>query len=297
MDYDRIRAAHRRFVADIIGIIYNNFVHQTPKVRVIGLLNRELAALERDLGGLEPVEKAFLRVSMRNFYYLVSKNSVVELRKVGKQVNYQEFIEKRSEIVFEAVKKNIINNDLMVKTMNEGVRMCEFAIKKEKIDDLLAPKDDYTPFVICDWHADCAKDHEGAQGKVYIKDGWEEYIEDDKVRARIIAYVRNKHVMKVSEITGKPVYLIYRPNCHHELHDVGIEEVLTSSAKRILTKHGWMYNSFKEKTYVDRWSRAYKERMQVYTELWKVAPNKNLAEEMNKTRKLYKKWMNLRKRG
>ena len=49
MDREAVRACYRGYIADVIGIVYNNFVHQVPKIKTIGLLRREKAALERKL--------------------------------------------------------------------------------------------------------------------------------------------------------------------------------------------------------------------------------------------------------
>lgn len=295
-NYDRVRSLIRRYISDVTAIVYNNFVHQMPKMKVLALLNRELAALERDLGGLDPATKAFLRIQMHNIYYLVSKNSLVELRKVGKGVNYQEFIEKRSKVVFDAIESKLMESGMLTKAMNEAIRMHEFSIKEKKLAKLMGPSENYTPFVVCDVHDDCAKDHEAYQGKVYYKDGWDKYVEDPEVRARIKAYIRNHRCMSVNEVTRSKPYLIRRPYCRHELHEVSIDEVLSSSIKKILVSHNWIKSNFKNKSSVDRAWRSYLDQLEIYRDLWKVAPNPNLGKEMNRVRKLYKKWLNL-KRG
>ena len=297
MDREAVRACYRGYIADVIGIVYNNFVHQVPKIKTIGLLRREKAALEKKLKNISYPEKAFLNQTVNNLYYLISKNSVVELRKINKQVNYQEFIKNRSEVVFEAIKGEIVNSGLSLKLINEGVRIHEEAGKREKIQELLADKEDYTPFCVCDVHSGCAKDHLEYQGKVYYKADWENYITDEEIRVKVRAYIKNHRLMSVEKVTKAPIYLIFRPNCRHELVDIPADEVLNSSVKKILVNHGLIRNNFVDKTEADRAWRGYLDKLELYRELWKVAPNEKLGKELNHTRKLYKKWLNLKKRG
>ena len=66
--------------------------------------------------------------------------------------------------------------------------------------------------------------------------------------------------------------------------------------RKILKDRGLIRARNTNKSDADRAKRSYLDRVELYRELWKVAPNRNLGDELNKTRKLYRKWLNLSKK-
>ena len=146
-------------------------------------------------------------------------------------------------------------------------------------------------FYLSSFHKDCAKDHEAFQGKIYVSESWEERCkpeEADKIRA----YIKNHKCMTIEAVTNAPVYLMTRPNCRHFFISVGVEEVLHSSAKKILKKHNLIKPEGKN-SYVYSQYRVYFERLKLLKQLRQECPCLILEKDIKETTKITKKWLSM----
>lgn len=146
-------------------------------------------------------------------------------------------------------------------------------------------------FYLCSSHPGCAKDHEAYQGKIYVSENWRERCKAEDTK-KIEAYIKNHHCMTIEAVTNAPVYMMTRPNCRHYFISVGVEEVLTSSAKKILKKHHMIQSEGKD-SYVYSQYRVYYERLKLMQKLRDVCPCLILEKDIKETQKLTKKWLSM----
>ena len=305
--------ALKQFAADEIGLIYNGMVHQVPKIRTLTFMRRELDVLDRKLGGLSIMSKATLWRNCANAYKKVSKRAVLGLRKIKKDQEYVNILKNRSEVLYGAIKSELISTNFLKTESTALINYEEQEAKHNYIRDLLDTvresagsssegdeSGEYTPFFICSYHENCAKDHAPYQGKIYYDEDWHQYIpESDPNRAKIEAWIQNHQAKSLQWVTGPEggVYMTTRPNCKHFFRSIPIEAVLSSSARKILISNKMIIKSVPAQTNAQRWTESYKDRYDQLTMLWKVMPNEQLGNDLNTTRKLVKKWMKLTNRA
>lgn len=146
-------------------------------------------------------------------------------------------------------------------------------------------------FYLCSCHTRCAEGHKDFQGKVYVSENWRERCPDSHTRRRVASYIRNHRCMTVEEAVGDPVYMVTRPNCRHYFMELGIEEVMHSSAKAMLKRHGMIktgVNSYEYGQY-----RNYYERLKALIALRQVCPCPKLEADITETRRIMKKWLSM----
>lgn len=150
--------------------------------------------------------------------------------------------------------------------------------QKEKIDSLkYMLNDENNVFFLCSQHADCAKDHEPYQGKLYVSENWESRVKDRKV-AR---YIKRHKFLTVEEVTEDYPYLTTRPNCRHQLKPVSIEAVMSGDWKDEIS---YVKSQKKNLPYI-----RYYEKYKYLSELNKVLPNKEANKDLIRTRALMRK--------
>ena len=150
-------------------------------------------------------------------------------------------------------------------------------------------EEDKSPFFLCSSHPKPAKDHANWEGKMYYDEDYEQYVSPEQLDS-IRAYIRNHKLQTVQWVTGAPVFLTTRKNCKHYFKNIPLDQVLHSSARSLLRKHGMM---MKEEVPVDRkvlYYREYYNRLKVEEALHKLVPNEKLAQDIAKDKKLLDKW-------
>lgn len=295
---DAARSVTNRFVADMTGIIYNGLVHNVPKNRILRTLRAEISWYETKLGGISPLAAHKLWLAAVKSYQDTAKTAYLSLRKIKDSVNYQEKIKMRSEGVFEAINKKVIETGILSSAGNFVINEKEYTGKRENISEMIDKArsgDDYSPFYLSDSHKNCAKDHLEYESRVYYDENYEQFVTDPEKLAKIKAYIRNHNCMSVQEVTSYPILLCVRNNCKHIIAPVPTEEVLSSSVRKMQIRRKMIVSTVPV-SQAESTSRAYYKRYMDYAELWKVAPNEKLAEKMKRTKQLYKKWARLAKR-
>lgn len=300
---DRSRTAAKRFRADISAIIYNSLVHDVPKHKAYGLIKREIAYFTVENPGISLKERGYLWATSLKMYTLCSKQAHFGLKKAKSAITYQERLEKRSNAAFDAIKRNLIGSTALSKAENDIMNRIEARVKEENLFE--SGKDSI--FFLCDVHEPCAKDHEMYQGRLYIREDWENYVDDPAVAAKINAYLHNHPLMKTqtlewvlglrSENKDPSPYLIRRPNCKHHLEPVSIEEVLHGSVRKLLMSKKMIHKHEPDRNAAERPYRAYKERLETLHALWRVMPSERLGKEIAETKRLASKWGKLADRA
>ena len=290
---------------DVFGIISNGLLYHTPKAKVITQLKKEINFLAVHIG-LNDLEKNRIWLKTYAQYLETSKKTIVSLlrieRKFGKKEDYEQSLQQRRDVIYSSIRAKIQKNDL-IKEANELMYLYEHRAKHNSIfgpNGLLERSRTvsdqnraYSPFFLCSSHPKPAKDHAAWEGKMYYDADWEAYVDDDQMKDRIRAYIRNKKLRSVQWVVGDPVYLVTRRNCKHYLTNIPMEEVLHGSAKSILKKHH-LYMA--EETPVSKEVRAYREyynRLKVEMALHELVPNEQLKKDITKDKKLLDKWKNL----
>jgi len=96
-------------------------------------------------------------------------------------------------------------------------------------------------FYMCDSFADCAKDHQKYQGKIY-------YNEKAKLSDEAREYIQSHNIMSMQKAMDAPIYLTTRPNCRHAFHVLNTEKVIknnTSGYKKTFTHGKFETNNYK----------------------------------------------------
>ena len=297
---DRSRAATKRFDTDISAIIYSGLVHDVPKRKVYAQIRREVAFLASECPGISIIEKGYLWSTALRAYSLSAKQAHFGLKKAKSGINYQKRLKMRSETAFKAVKHNLIASNELTKAENDVLNRIEAREKMSELENLGKE----SIFFLCDVHESCASDHKLYQGRLYIRENWELYVDDPQLAAQVNAYLHNHPYMRKqtlewvlglrSDNKDPSPYLVRRPNCKHKLVPVTIEEVLHSSVRKLLHTKKLIHDNEADRSAADRPYRAYKERLDTLKELWKVMPNEMLGKEIAETKKLAVKWGRIR---
>ena len=297
---DRSKSAAKRFRTDITAIVYNGLVHDVPKHKVYGQIKAEINYFTSKTPGMTYRERGYLWATSLKAYSLCAKQAYYGLKKAKSAPTYQERLENRSNEAFKAIKTNFIGSTALSKATNDIINRVESRYKLSELDK----NEGNSIFFLCDVHEPCADDHKNYQGRLYIKEDWELYVDDPVVAAKINAYLHNHPIMKTQTlewVLGKKSsnkeaspYLITRPNCKHHLIPVSIDEVLSGSVKSLLKAKKLIHRHEPEQSAAERPYRAYKERLDTLHELYKVMPSEKLGKEIAETSKMAKKWGSMR---
>ncbi len=297
---DRSRTAAKRYRTDITAIIYNGLTHDVPKRKVYQQIKREIAYFASENPGIQVVEKAYLWNTSLKMYTLSAKQAHFGLKQAKSGKTYEEVLKKRSIASFDVIKRNLIGSSELSKVENDIINRIESRWKMSELEEI--GKDSI--FFLCDAHEPCADDHKLYQGRLYIRENWENYVDDPEVAEKINAYLHNHPYMKKqtlewvlgykSENKEPSPYLIRRPNCKHRLEPVSIEEVLGASTRTLLMRKKMIHKHEKDQSAADRSYRAYSERLETLHALYRVMPSEKLGQEIKETSSLAKKWSRMR---
>lgn len=192
---------------------------------------------------------------------------------------------KDDDAVYESIRRTL--PDLEDVKNRIGSR-AEESDKKSYLDDLVSDG----IFYLCSEHADCAEDHRDYQGRIYVSSDWRERCRSDEERKRVGAYIRNHGCRTVEWVTWEPVYMVTRPHCRHYFIRLDTDEVLGRSVRSILRGHGMSGLRSEERSgYSYDNYRAYYERMKLLIGLRGVCPCLQLEKDIDKTRRIMKKWL------
>ena len=248
----------------IVGIISHSLVSNKSKVTVRKELIRELARVRSTVK---------LTESEANRLWHFSQYFMVRVGNMDKKAsNSEKYLRIRRLLpTLESFKHQLI-------------REIETREKNAYLGDLLSDG----IFYLCSFHKDCAADHLDYQGKIYVSEDWEARCMDYD-RKKIAAYIKNHDVQTVEWVLGEPVYMTTRPNCRHYFVQVGVEEVLHNSVKKLLKANDLISDSG-EKTNAYYTYREYYERLRMLLELRNSVPCLELEEDIKRTRILIRKW-------
>ena len=277
---------------DVFAIIANGLLHHTPKAKILVQMRKELDFLAVQIG-LSDAERNQLWVRFYNQYLDTSKKTVVALkrieRKFGKKEDYEQSLVQRRGVIYSSIRAKIQNNDL-IKQANQVMYSYEQRLKHDQMNELLdKAEEDKSPFFLCSSHPKPAKDHADWEGKLYYDEDYEQYVPEEQLIS-IRAIIRNRKLVTVQWVTGAPVFLTTRRNCKHYFINVPTDEVLHSSARSLLKKHGLYMEDEKSVPREVLYYREYYNRLKVEEALHKLVPNEQLAKDITKDKKLLDKW-------
>lgn len=283
---------------DVFGIISNGLLHHTPKAKILVQMQKELDLLSVQIG-LSDQERNQIWLNCCNHYRRISMKTVVSLRKIerkfGKKEDYEQSLVQRRAVIYNSIRANIQNNDL-IKEANEVMYDYEQRNKHDFIygpDGLLdSAKESESPFFLCSKHKNPAKDHKDWEGKMYYDENYEQYVDADKLD-QVRAYIRNHKLVTLQWVTGAPVYLCTRRNCKHYFTNIPLNQVLHSSARSLLNKHGMIMEDQVPASKEVLHYREYYNRLKIEEALHKLVPNEKLASDINKDKKLLDKWQKM----
>jgi hypothetical protein len=106
------------------------------------------------------------------------------------------------------------------------------------------------------------------------------------------AYIRNHKCKTVEWVTWEPVYMVTRPHCRHYFIRLDTDEVLGRSVRSIRRQHGSTDSGDSRRSgYEYDNYRAYYERLKLLIGLRGVCPCLQLEKDIDKTRRIMKKWL------
>lgn len=282
-----------------LAIITNGIVHHVPKQMVLRNIKLELTKTASTLK-LSNVSSNSLYLKNYELYNKISKMTFAKLqsidRKFGRKEDYEENLRQRQNTLYQTV-QNLDVISRIEQEKNIVADRKEFEIKHEYIwgetgiiETNRSKKETYSPFFLCSSHEKPAKDHEDWEGKMYYDEDWHGYIDDVDQTKRIESYIRNHKLKSVQWVCGEPVYLVTRKNCKHYLTNIPVDEVLSSSAKKLLRQYELYMAEDKPLSYEQSQKIAYYERLKALTYLNKISPSEELTNDIKRVRLLYQKW-------
>lgn len=174
--------------------------------------------------------------------------------------------------------KVMINNELM---HHEG------EIKTEMLENLWQEgRKSGHIFYVASSHADCAKDHQDYQGKIYV----DAYF--NRHNKELCDFIRENQFRTVQWITGKPVYFITRPHCRHYFKQYTFEQIRDGRYHIPHRKKGMKTMQTPRGATIEQ----YKERLETLKALYNAHQSRFLKEKILKTRILIQKWEDYYKR-
>ena len=197
--------------------------------------------------------------------------------------------------------------DRLGKAINITVRKYEEQRKKVMLDTFVSTaREDKKVFYLCSSHNDSADDHKDYQGKMYIDSNWRSIIRDETTKKNIEDYIKKHKIKTFQLVTGKPVWLITRPNCRHYFKTIKTDLVLNTSVSKLITMYDMhrvvgsrglqqtiQHSTRKEwykKTNVENIISKYQYRLDVLNSMKKVEDLDKTQEKIAKTKFLIKKW-------
>lgn len=256
----------------------------TGKQKILMQVKNSVRAIASELGLDQREVNALWKNCYSMYANLAKKTYGLNKRSAWKEMEDED----KYHVIYSYFRANIQKNE-MIHDANQVMYLYENRKKWDKIDMLLDKPT--SPFFLASAHPLPAKDHADYEGRLYYDEDWEEKGEySDAEKLAIRALIRNRKLDTVQYITQGPVWLCTRPNCKHYLANMPLNEVLHSSARSMLRKHG-MY--MKNEVPVDQkliYYREYYNRTKIEETLMKYIPNKKLEEDLKKDKKLLDKW-------
>ena len=280
---------------DIFGIISQGLEQHMPKLQVMKQIQKLIRELQQEIN-MTDAEAQAVYAQAQAHYNQVSRRTFAQLRKLDKQQKQDQ----RMNVIY-ANSRALIQSDALIKNANQVMYMYEQRRKHDSIygeDGLIAASREitsraYSPFFICSSHPKPAKDHAAWEGKVYYDEAWEDHVTDPEDAASIRAYIRNHDLYTIQWAVGPPVYLCTRKNCKHFMINIDLEEVLHSSARKLLRTHKlYMKNEEPASPELLRY-RQYYNRLKLEQALYQVIPNDELKKDLKKDKLLLDKYKNL----
>lgn len=269
---------------DILGIITKNMIDIMPKRPILFKIKRKITSVGNEIG-LTSVEMNHIWAKSLSKFNKIYKETAVTVYK------FKEDQQKKNEVLYKSI-RNGIYSESITKESNEVMYNYEQRMKYEGIlgkDGLI--ENAISPFFLASSHPKPAKDHEKWEGKCYYDENWEEKGDySDQEKASIRAYIRNHKLNTIQFVTGDGIWLGLRKNCKHFFKNVPLNEVLSSSVRSMLKKHGMIHEESKVASYQVLQYRKYYNRLKELLELEKNIPNKLLENDIKKTRMVLNKW-------
>jgi hypothetical protein len=165
-------------------------------------------------------------------------------------------------------------------------------------------------FYLISKHMDCAKDHEMAQGKIYVDEKRKLRIDNREERKKIEELINSRGIKTLQSIISAPTYLLTRPNCRHYVQTIRLKNIVQTENKMIdydkmLADYNMITNegnrddrqtpvySIKNKASIRNVISIYSLRDKLYNKMYKKIPSQTILQAIVKNNILLKKWQSL----
>ena len=291
---------------DYMAIIYGGLARQ-ESIDLIGAKLRKLTLRTKKEG--KAVSPGMLKVALlktkklKNDLAGVSEDQLPN--EVYKMMKKREVEKDSTSAYLKEVDK--WEGDDKIKVINKVLSHNLDQIKKAIMPDGTVHDTNIKIFYLASFHKDSASDHKDYQGKMYIDENWEKIDFYYSIKNAIKYYIRQHNIQTIQWVTGKPVWLITRPNCRHYFKELSIKEVLANSKTSLLEKHNMKtaigdreylqtINHSKDKEWYDDVRnaqlllQAYENRLAMHQKMYKEQPSEILKNAIVKDKFLIKKW-------
>lgn len=195
------------------------------------------------------------------------------------------------------------------KLINERVREQETKDKTDAIESFIKIcRSKKEIFFLSSDHDDCAEDHKDYQRRLYVDSAWQKDIFFKANKDAIRQFIAGNNIKTFQWVTGKPVWLITRPNCRHYFVSLTFGEVKNNTIQELVDKYN-THSTFGKRQYQPIWHPAnqqwytrenviaiidkYRERLSYHLSLYKKVKSDELKRLIDKDKLLLKKWEKL----
>ena len=294
--------------------IYQGFIHKkTPKQIAKELYDLTINSKVKNIDSLDYASKIIIRIAKR----MPSKEALIQVcaNKYPRYIDDIKFEEDALALMCFGFMDSMGAYQDLRKIDNKSANKMEEVKKKAMMDGFYkSSRKQHQIFYISSKHKDCAEDHLEAQGKVYIDENWQSYVEEE-YKKEVADYIQVHHIQSIQHITDKPVWLITRPNCRHYFKALNTEEVLSTSVNTMLKKHN-MSRVIGDRQYLQTYKQTsdetrklmgeyrnaqlmvdkYKDRLRFHQKLYKAKKIPLIKEAIVKDKFLIKKWQDYMQR-
>ena len=160
-------------------------------------------------------------------------------------------------------------------------------------------------FFLVSSHGDCAQDHADYQGRLYYDRFWRRKVSGKAERKEINSIISSQGLRSFQWVTGKPVWMITRPNCRHYfvgvtasearkgadflLDEYGMRSAVGKRGNKQTLRHSTSKGWYTESN-VRSILKQYEDRLALHERMYASRPNESVRRAIEKDRLLVKKW-------
>lgn len=288
MNKARLKQLIHGYEVAVTSIIVNGIANEEPRRVVLNKCKKELLARARV--GLSRADTDKLWENTKALYTRLLRKTNWSMKRMRKAeelgLRPETAQTRRIDTVWAIVRDDVVPN--INKQKNIIADQAEQRYKEKMLEELVSTSGNI--FFLCSSHKNPARDHADYEGKMYVSKDWEKRAKKSFI-PMIKAYIRNHQVRTVEWVIGPPVYMVRRPNCKHFFIPIPVGEVLSSSVRSLLKRHGAYMEDVKQLSYEQLQYKKYYDQYKLLLSLRRSGVKSDeLEKDISRTYKLMLKW-------